>query len=174
MMTAGGEILASTYVCNCCMLKCTCTTNENSFRQNFPYKLEKQFFFSHNIKITRLLKIHNNLTWMWWDSVSAFTSVTKLKIHFRHGKQQECYMSQNTVNWDVWHLYINKPRKLFFITYCQKKQTALAYLQPTPYYGSPALVLLTGEAGCQKMKTMKKSVVWWTCLQKNACRKQTG
>jgi len=27
---------------------------------------------------------------------------------------------------------------MLFSTYCQKKQTALAYLQPTPYYGSPA------------------------------------
>ena len=76
MMTAGDEILASTHVCNFCELKCTCTTKENSFKQNFPYELEKQHLFSHNIKITRLLKIHNILFWMWWDSVGAFTSMT--------------------------------------------------------------------------------------------------
>lgn len=76
MMKAGGEILASTHVRNFCKLQCTCTTKENPFRQNFPYELETQHFFSHNIKTTRLLKIHKNLFWMWWDSVGAFTSMT--------------------------------------------------------------------------------------------------
>jgi len=33
---------------------------------------------------------------------------------------------------------LTKKKKKLFSTYCQKKQTALAYLQPTPYYGSPA------------------------------------
>jgi hypothetical protein len=69
-------------------------------------------------------------------------------------------MSQKGVNGDVWQLYINKLRKLLFSTYCQKKQTVLAYHQLTPYYGSPALVQLTGETGHQKMMTtMMKSVV---------------
>jgi hypothetical protein len=53
---------------------------------------------------------------------------------------------------------LKKKKKMLFSTYCQKKQTALAYLQPTPYYGSPALVQLTAEAGCQKMTMMKKCV----------------
>jgi len=60
MMTAGGEISTSTHLRNFCELKCTCTTKENPFK-NFPYELEKQHFYSQNIKITRLLKIHNNL-----------------------------------------------------------------------------------------------------------------
>jgi hypothetical protein len=66
---------------------------------------------------------------------------------------------KKSVHADVWHLYINKPRKLLFSTYCQKKRTVLAYLQLTPYYGSPALVQLIGEAARQKMMMMKKSVV---------------
>jgi hypothetical protein len=56
MMTAGGEILASTHVRNFCKLKFTCMTKENPFKQNFPYELQEQHFFSRNIKTTGLLK----------------------------------------------------------------------------------------------------------------------
>lgn len=55
-------------------------------------------------------------------------------------------------------------------TYCQKRQTALAYHQLTPYYGSPTLEQLTAESGCQNM--MRRNVAWWMYLLKNACRKK--
>jgi hypothetical protein len=69
-------------------------------------------------------------------------------------------MSQNSVSEDVLDVYNEwvANKTVLVSTYCQKRRTALAYHQPTPYFGNPVLVQLTGEGGRQKM-TRRKNVV---------------